>query len=100
MHMCLAVILPVRRLLLGAPAEGAREVDPLLQRRKELVAVEVKAKRALAPGDFAGLRAVAELRGMRRRLVVFLGDRAFRTEDGIDALPVPAFVEALEQGAV
>lgn len=87
-------------LFYWAPAEGAREVDFLLQRRKALVAVEVKAKRTLAPGDFAGLRAVAELRGMKRRLVVFLGDRAFRTEDGIDALPVPAFVEALEQGAV
>jgi len=83
-----------------APAEGAREVDFLLRRRKKLVAVEVKAKRTLASRDFAGLRAVAELPGMERRLVVFLGDRPFRTEDGIDALPVPAFVAALEQGAV
>jgi hypothetical protein len=34
--------------------------------------------------------------GLRRRLVVFLGERPFRTEDGIDALPLEVFLDELE----
>lgn len=88
------------RLSYWAPAEGAVEVDFLVQRRKVFAAIEVKAKRMLAPRDFSGLRAIADLRGVRQRIVVFLGDRAFRTDDGIDVLPVRQFVEMLEQGEV
>ena len=61
------------------------------------MAVEAKAKTALASKDFAGLRAVQGLAGLQRRLVIYLGDRAQRTEDGIDVLPVPAFLTALER---
>jgi hypothetical protein len=35
---------------------------------------------------------------MGRRIVVFLGDRPFRTDDGIEALPVGHFVKELERG--
>jgi hypothetical protein len=46
--------------------------------------------------DMAGLRVIADLRGLRRRILVHRGDRATRTEDGIDAWPVSVFLEALE----
>jgi hypothetical protein len=46
--------------------------------------------------DFKGLKAIADLKGIRRRLVVFLGERPFRTEDGIEALPIPDFLQELE----
>jgi predicted AAA+ superfamily ATPase len=79
-----------------APSAGGAEVDFLVQRGDELLAIEVKAKRTLAARDFAGLKAIAELPGIRRRLLVFLGERPFRTEDGIDALPASGFAEELE----
>jgi hypothetical protein len=40
--------------------------------------------------------AIAELKGVRRRVVAFLGERSFRTEDGIEALSVRDFLHELE----
>lgn len=78
-----------------APAQGGTEVDFLLRRGKEFLAIEVKARTAPGPSDFAGLRAVADLRGMKRRILVHLGRRAFRTKDGIDALPAALFAHEI-----
>ncbi len=83
-------------LFYWAPTEGGTEVDFLIQRGKEFTAIEVKAKENLASRDFNGLKAIAELKGIQRRLAVFLGDRPFRTEDGIEALPVRSFLDELE----
>jgi predicted AAA+ superfamily ATPase len=80
-----------------APAESKRlEVDFVLRRGAELCALEVKASRRVHPGDLAGLRAIAELSGLRRRILIHRGERPTRTEDGIDAWPVETFLEALE----
>lgn len=80
-----------------APAESKqREVDFVLRRGSELCALEVKATRRPQPQHMAGLRAIAELPGLRRRVLVHRGDRATRTEDGIDAWPVATLLEALE----
>ncbi len=79
-----------------ASTEGSTEVDFLIRNGDEFTAIEVKAKETLVPTDFRGLRAIDKLRGLRRRLVVFRGDRPFRTEDGIDALPIRAFLDELE----
>ncbi len=79
-----------------APTEGGTEVDFLIQRGKKFTAIEVKAKQSLAPHDFKGLNAIAELKGIGRRLLVFLGERPFRTEGGIDALPIRDFLRELE----
>lgn len=81
-----------------APAESKRlEVDFVLRRGAELCALEVKAARRIHPGDMAGLRAIGELPGLRRRILIHRGDRPTRTEDGIDAWPIETFLEALEE---
>lgn len=81
-----------------APAEAAKfEVDFVLRRGAELCAIEVKASRRIHHGDMAGLRAIADLSGMRRRILVHRGDRPTRTEDGIDAWPIETFLEALRE---
>jgi predicted AAA+ superfamily ATPase len=72
------------------------EVDFVLSRGDELCALEVKAAHRVHPGDFADLRAVGELPGLRRRVLLHRGERPTRTEDGIDAWPVATFLEALE----
>jgi uncharacterized protein len=80
-----------------APA-GARgvEVDFLLRRGEELCAVEVKSARRVHSGDLSGLRAIGELPGLRRRILVHRGERETVSEEGIDAWPVETFLEALE----
>lgn len=102
-HALLCVYMAERELGAGlsywAPSGSKRlEVDFVLRRGNEICAMEVKAARRVHPGDFAGLRAIAELPGLRRRILVHRGERPTRTEDGIDAWPVQTFLEALEQG--
>ena len=84
-----------------APAEAmTTEVDFVLLRAKEVVAIEVKATRTLRPKDLRGLRAIADLPHLRRRILVFLGPRALRTEDGIDVLPFERFASDLARSRV
>ena len=79
-------------------ATGGSEVDFLIERGNDFLAIDVKAKDSLTSRDFKGLRAIAALKGLRRRVLVFLGERPFRTEDGIEALPVREFLNDLESG--
>ena len=88
---------PFDGLWYWAPTEGQIEVDFLIQTRKRFVAVEAKAKTSLVSRDFAGLRAIDGLAGLGRRVIVYLGDRPQRTEDGIDVLPVAGFLAALDE---
>lgn len=78
------------------------EVDLLLRTGRSLCAIEIKSSRTMRDDDLRGLRAIADLapdRGaVKRRLVVFLGDRPQRTADGIDILPVADFLGDLEAG--
>jgi predicted AAA+ superfamily ATPase len=84
-----------------APAESSGvEVDFLVRRGPDLCALEVKAARRFQRHQLAGLRAVAGLPELRRRVLIYRGDRALRTEDGIDVWPVSAFLEALSAGGL
>jgi hypothetical protein len=65
-----------------------------------LTAIEVKAKTTLSSRDFAGLKAIGELDQVTRRVLVFLGERSFRTEEGIDVLSIREFLDELEDGKV
>jgi predicted AAA+ superfamily ATPase len=84
-----------------APAETLRtEVDFVLRRGRELVAVEIKTSKALRPADVVGLRAIAELKGLKRRVLVFQGPRPLVTRDGIDVLPFTDFTRELAEGSL
>jgi predicted AAA+ superfamily ATPase len=82
-----------------SPAQAqATEVDFVLRRGKEYLALEVKARPRVAGPELTGLRAIADLRGLVRRVLVYLGPRALRTADGIDVWPVQRFIEAVSRG--
>ena len=83
-----------------SPVQQATEVDFLVQRGREFTAIEVKAKQQVVSRDLTGLKAIAELKGIGRRLVVYLGERPFVTEEGIEVLPVPEFLRELEGGKI
>jgi predicted AAA+ superfamily ATPase len=81
-----------------APTQGGTEVDFLMRRGKSFVAVEVKTTANPAAPHFTGLRAIAELPGVKRRVLVHMGARAFNTDDGIEALPVMEFAGQVVSG--
>ena len=84
-----------------APGKGSEvEVDVLLRAGRDFVAIEVKSTKTVRDADLRGLRAIGDLPRMRRRIVVFLGERAQATPDGIEVLPVRAFLRELENGTL
>lgn len=74
------------------------EVDFVLKRGSELVAIEARAGRKVFESDLRGLRAMAELKSVTRRLVVCRGERRQQTADGIEILPVAEFLAAAQRG--
>ncbi|MDE2914487.1 MAG: hypothetical protein OXL68_16340 [Paracoccaceae bacterium] len=73
------------------------QVDFLLRRGAELVAIEVKSNPRYHTGMLPGLRAVAELRGIAQRVLVYGGKRSFRTTDGIDVWSIARLQQALAE---
>jgi len=71
------------------------EVDFLLVRGAELIAVEAKSGKTFTEAWCKGLRAVAELKGLRRRIIVYPRGPVLRTKDGIEVLPYQDFAEQL-----
>jgi predicted AAA+ superfamily ATPase len=79
-----------------APGKGSSvEVDFVLRRGKALLALEARSGSKIFEADLRGLRAVAELPGIVRRLVVYRGERRQKTSDGIEILPVRSLLAEL-----
>jgi predicted AAA+ superfamily ATPase len=71
------------------------EVDFLVRDGRELWAIEVKSARGVTPAMLRGLRRVRDhVRGIKRSILVFLGDRAQRIED-VEVLPLGEFLAQL-----
>lgn len=83
-----------------SPAESRVEVDFLLRRGREFLAVEAKAAERYQTGMLRGLRAVDGLPGLTRRLLLYSGSRSFRTDDGIEIWPALRFAEELAAGTL
>ncbi|MCY4524380.1 MAG: AAA family ATPase [Halobacteriovoraceae bacterium] len=84
-------------LFYWAPAEAKKtEVDFILIRNKEKIAIEVKATEKIRPEHFFGLRAVSNLKGVKRRILVYLGKRN-RIQNGIEIYGFDSFVELLRK---
>jgi predicted AAA+ superfamily ATPase len=63
------------------------------------LAIEAKSSSRITNDHLRGLRNVAQDHGeVKRRLVVCLEQKARRTDDGIEILPVSTFVRSLSQG--
>lgn len=71
------------------------EVDFILVRGSDLIAIEAKSGNTFADAWCKGLRAIGPLEGLRRRIVVYPRGPAMRTKDGIDVLPFEHFAEEL-----
>lgn len=83
-----------------AATESSIEVDFVLRREHQHTAIEVKAAERYNTSFVKGLRAIADLPGLTRRIVVYRGRRALRTEDGIDIWPIDTFHRALAEDGI
>lgn len=84
-----------------APVQARRtEIDFLLRKGRDFVAIEVKSSKNPNSADLRGLRAISELDGIRRRVLVYAGrhgERARRTVEGIEIWPLEHFLGILEE---
>ena len=84
-----------------SPAQsGATEVDFVLRRGREHLALEVKHQARTGPELLTGLRAIADLPKLARRIAVYRGRQTLRTVDGIDVWPFERLVEAVASGTL
>ena len=79
-----------------AATESPTEVDFVLTRDREHLAIEVKAAEHYNTTMLKGLRAIADLPGLARRILTYRGRHSFRTEDGIDIWPLDDLHQALQ----
>jgi predicted AAA+ superfamily ATPase len=76
------------------------EVDFLLVRGDEMVAVEAKTGRNFTDAWCKGLRALSPARSIKRRIVVYPSGPVLQTGDGIDVLSFERFVGDLAQNTL
>ena len=69
------------------------EVDFLLKSHHELTAIEVKTSKRFKKEDLKGLKAIAELKGVKRKILVYLGLQKMKV-DGIDIMPFHQFCKS------
>ena len=81
-----------------APIQSRTEVDFVLSRDDARLAIEVKAATRYNTTMLKGLRSIADLPDLARRILIYNGRRAFQTEDGIQVWPLAHFHQALKEG--
>ena len=74
------------------------EVDFLLKRGKELIAIEVKARTQVSSSEYKGLKAIQQLPSVKKRILVYMGEFIGKTEEGIDIWPFDFFCQNLQEG--
>ena len=81
-------------------AQTQTEVDFLLKRGGEFVAIEVKSGSTFVESWCKGLRVLADLEGLCRRIVVYPQGPELQTADGIEILPFSQFSNLLAADAL
>ncbi len=70
----------------------------MLRRDRDAIAIEVKSTVRADADQLRGLRAIHDLKGLRRRILVYRGPRQMTTADGIEVWPVNRLLAALAIG--
>ncbi|MCP4656126.1 MAG: ATP-binding protein [bacterium] len=71
------------------------EVDFLLRRGNELLALEVKAASTFSRSQLSGLKAIGDLPEVVRRVLVYTGRHELKVSQDIEVWPVERFLDAL-----
>lgn len=83
------------RLSYWPAGKNSLEVDFLMARGKELIAIEAKSGAAPDPSWFSGVKALKETGRLKRAVVVYLGERKFTHASGAEVLPLKTFLSQL-----
>jgi uncharacterized protein len=84
-----------------APSSGSNtEVDFLIVRGADRIAVEAKSGNTFVEGWCKGLRAVARLKGLKRRIIVYPKGPILKTKDNIEVFPFQHFADLLAGDAL
>lgn len=75
-----------------SPANSQVEVDFVLRRKAKTLALEAKSTKRYSTKLLKSLRAIGELPGLHKRILVYEGELSFRTEDGIHVWTVGEFL--------
>lgn len=82
-----------------APAQARfTEVDFLLRRGREFLALEVKSSPRFDRTMLTGLQAIGDLPRVKRRLLLYLGSQRLKTDAGIEVWPLQVFLDQLAAG--
>jgi len=82
-----------------APAQARfTEVDFLLRRGREFLALEVKSSSRFDRGMLTGLQAIGDLPRVKRRVLLYLGSQRLKTDEGIEVWPLQVFLDQLATG--
>ena len=79
----------------GFGGASGTEVDFLLIRGQKIITVEAKAGQTFTEKWCRGLRAVGQLKGLCRRMIVYPHGPALKTKDGIEVVPFANFTSLL-----
>ncbi len=81
-----------------SPGEATyTEVDFLLQRRKEFIAIEVKSGNTPIKSWFKGLKAISDLKGIIRKIIVYPYGENYKTLDGIEIISFENFTKLVAE---
>ena len=80
-----------------SPLEAKTEVDFILKRGDELIAIEVKAKEQISAKDYKSLKAIKSLPAVQKRILVYMGNMIRKTEEGIEIWPFNFFCKNLKE---
>jgi predicted AAA+ superfamily ATPase len=84
-----------------SPAEAQdTEVDFLIRRNDQFIAMEVKSGDKIFKQHLKGLRAISGLPGIKRRVLIYDGETEQKTQDGIDIWPFETFNQSLIQNTL
>lgn len=83
-----------------SPAEAKQtEVDFLLKKENKFIAIECKSSQKVTSKDLKGLKAISELKGLQRKILVFNGDFSRKIDD-IEVLTFDDFLSLLSNDQV
>lgn len=63
-----------------------------------MIAVEIKSSTTVHPEMLKGLRAVSEMKNVRRKILVYLGTQQLRFDPKIEVWPLGEFLSLLSNG--
>ncbi|MCP5102730.1 MAG: ATP-binding protein [bacterium] len=84
-----------------SPASAQKtEVDFLLKRENDIIAIEVKSGLNIQRTHLKGLKAISGLEGLKKRILVYPGEKKMKTEDNIEIWPLPFFLDSLNNNTL